>query len=182
MISASSRSQFLDFNLTRSGFLTPVEHALLNVIMSFSDHCQMNQAYLAKAINRSVRTVQRTIRSLIEKGMIDRTYTVFKRCFIRIRSLKAQAELMTASGIIKQALKVKNSRMKSSHTTKVSRLYLPSMSEPTRSKTQEIKTGRNFLNLTNEMPKSERRMSEGEFNNTRSQQLLAFAERFGLKI
>jgi cytidine deaminase len=57
-------------------------------------------------INKSVPTVKRTIKSLIEKGVITKTYTLFKKCILKLVSLQEQAKLMTPSGIINQVIKV----------------------------------------------------------------------------
>lgn len=140
---STKRSQFLDYNLIRSGRFNSNELALLNVIITFSDRCEMSQGYLAKAINKSIPTIRRTINGLIKKGIVTRSYTVFKRCVIRIVSLDVQKSLMTISGILKQAIKSAKKHgknlIKSNYRSPVSELNRSPMIEPTRSKTEEIK-------------------------------------------
>lgn len=139
----TKRIQFLDYDLVRSGRFSANELALLNIIQSFSERCEMNQGYLAKAMNKSTRTIQRTINSLVAKGMIRRTYTTFKRCVLVIVTLDVQKHLKTASGMMKQALKAVKKKtknlMKSTDMTSMSDLIMTSMSQPTRTETQEIK-------------------------------------------
>lgn len=140
---ATVRSQFLDYNLIRSGRFNANELALLNVIVTFSDRCEMNQTYLAKAINKSIPTIRRTIKSLLQKGIITRTYTLFKRCLIRVVSLDEQKKLLSMTGMIKQALKIAKNKtknvIKSSYRSSVNVLNRSSVIEPTRNETKEKK-------------------------------------------
>lgn len=173
-MSSTVRSQFLDYNLIRSGRFTPVEHALLNVIVTFSERCEMNQTYLAKAINRSVRTVQRSIDSLIKKGIIDRSYTLFKRCVIRVKTLKQQAELMTAGGILKQLLKKRKKRVIPHDMTPVSEVITTPVSQPTRSETPRNKTIKSELNFQQKDMGPGRNRSDEWFVSEKSRQLAAY--------
>ena len=140
----TDRAQFLHYDLIRSGRFTSNELALLNIINSYSQRCELKQEELAKMVTKSVATVRRTINSLISKGIIDRTYTVFKRCVLRIRTLDQQKELMTLGGILKQVLNRRKKSMKSSDRSPMSEVNRSPMSEPTRSKTQEINSKANF--------------------------------------
>jgi predicted transcriptional regulator len=99
---------YLIGEIIRSGRLNALELGLLNVISSYSESCRMTHAALAKSINRSVATVKRLIKSLIDKGIITKAYTYFKRCVLKIISPEKQRELLTCAGVVKQAMRVVN--------------------------------------------------------------------------
>jgi DNA-binding MarR family transcriptional regulator len=181
-LQATKRNQFVNYQLIRSNRFTPNERAVIQIIESYSDRCELKHSDIATMLNRSVSTVQRAIRGLIEKGMIVRTYTVFKRCVLRLKSLAEQKELLSFAGLIKQIARTKKTRMKSSDLSSMTELDRSSVTEPTRSKTLEIKQESKFQFLGQKMPNAERRMSEREFGNERNRQMMAFAEKFGLKI
>lgn len=148
---ATVRSQFLDYNLIRSGRFNANELAFLNILVSFSERCEMTQAYLSKAMNKSIPTIRRTIKSLIQKGIVTRTYTLFKRCVIKIVSLEEQKKLLSMAGMIKQAFKIAKKKtknlIKSSYRSQVNELNRSSVIEPTRNETQEIKQLKIDINL-----------------------------------
>jgi DNA-binding Lrp family transcriptional regulator len=104
---------FIDDHILKSGRFDANEIAVLAIISSYSNCCTITQSELAKMINKSVPTVKRTIKSLIEKGVITKEYTLFKKCILKLVSLQEQAKLMTPSGIINQVIKViKNRKFK----------------------------------------------------------------------
>jgi DNA-binding MarR family transcriptional regulator len=84
---------FIDDNLLKSGRFDANEIAVLAIISSYSNCCTITQSELAKMINKSVPTVKRTIKSLVEKGVITKTYTLFKRCVLRIVPAHEQIRL-----------------------------------------------------------------------------------------
>lgn len=177
MSTATVRDQFLDYDLIRSGRFSANEIALLQIIITFSKHCEMKQEYLAKAMNKSIPTVRRTIKSLINKGIINRSYTVFKRCVLKVIDLKDQKKLMSAAGIIKQVLKVTKRSIKSTDRSPVSELNRSPVSEPTRNETLRNKTNKIELNFS----KLAKPMTEKEYANERNRQLAAFSALFNLK-
>lgn len=178
----TQRTNLLNYDLMRSNRFNRNERALLSILVTYSQHCSVSQGQLADWLCCSISTVQRTIRSLIAKGMIRKTYTLFKRCVLKLVSLDAQRELMSAGGIIKQVFKSATRQRKKYDRSQLPQPDLSPKTEPTRKETQEIKLGKSELFFGQKMPNAGRRMNEREFSNARSAQLAAFAEKFGLSI
>lgn len=179
MSQPTSRVQFIHYNLLRSGRLSANEIAMLSVIQSYSQRCELKQIDIARSLNKSISTVRRTMNSLITKGLIVRTYTVFKRCVLRLASLKEQELLMTSWGVVKQALKAAKNLMKSSDRSPMSELNRSPMNEPTRSNNLRNKTEKSDLNFNDRSSESERERQR-RIENERQRQLFEFKKKYGV--
>lgn len=178
--SATIRDQYLHYDLIRSGRFNSNELAMLQVIATYSQRCELKQSELARIMNKSIATIRRTMNSLISKGIIVRTYTVFKRCVLKIKSLKEQKELMTGLGIIKLIQKRTKSLMKSNDRSRMNELNRSPMSEPTRSKTQEENFKANLNIFSETSQKIQGWLNEREFAQRKNEQLAAFKAQFNL--
>ena len=130
---SNTRTNYIDFKLLRSGRFTPNEVAVLTIIFSYSEYSKLTYAEIGKMLNRSATTIKRTVKSLVEKGIITKTYTLFKKCVLKIVSLQEQAKLLTASGIVQQVLKVvsaKKNKHESNNKSFDFKNLLPSMPKP----------------------------------------------------
>jgi DNA-binding MarR family transcriptional regulator len=171
MSNATIRSQFIDYNLIRSGRLSPTEAALLQIIGSFSEYCASRQADIAKMMNRSTATVKRATTGLLEKGYITKTYTLFKRCVLKVVPLEKQKALLGPNGALRQIFKLARLKRKRPDSSPVSQLNSSPVSQSTRKETAENKTKKIELNFSEnrEMPKG--RMTDKEFMNEKMRQL-----------
>lgn len=100
----SQRSQYLSYNFLQKIPLSPVEHALLNIIKIRPNYCLETLKYLGECISRSARTVQRAIKTLIEKGVLNKKYTNGKKMILTIATLETQ-ENIAKNGILNRVLK-----------------------------------------------------------------------------
>ena len=126
-----SRTQYLSYKLLAMPLLSPTERAVLQVIHCRPEYCLENLATLGHSINRSARTVQRAITTLIQKGIITRKYTAFKRMVLRLVSLEDQDKI-ASGGLISQLFKFckfTKSKKKVHDTTSVSSPDTTSVSE-----------------------------------------------------
>jgi DNA-binding MarR family transcriptional regulator len=104
MNQAASRSQYISHKLITSTMLSIQEISLLSIINSRPHYCLENLTELGRLMNRSARTVQRTIEKLVSKGIVKRTYTTFKRLKLVIVSMAEQESLLNG-GIMAQVFK-----------------------------------------------------------------------------
>ena len=176
-MSATVRSQFLDYDLVRSNRLNPIEQRLLQIIVSYSDRCTDRQQDIAKMMCRSVATVKRATNSLIEKGFIEKRYTTFKRCVLRVVALSKQKELMSGFGSFRQIFKRARLRKKASDSSSVNHLDSSSVSRPTRSETTRNKTSEIDLNF---LSKTMGPMNNDQFISERNRQLNQFKAMHGI--
>lgn len=123
--------QSICYQLTRSGQFSPVELAVLQYVSSYSDYCiPPRVSIIGRAIQRSDKTVRRAINRLVQKGILIKKYTVFKRLFLVIvdhatQKSKLGGELVKQ--VLSKYLKPKKYSYDRSKMTVVSR---SSMSEP----------------------------------------------------
>lgn len=103
-MSKTVRTQYVSYKFLQNIILSPTEHALINMIMIRPNYCLENLDTIGKAMSRSARTVQRTIEKLIQKGIIEKHYTTFKRIVLKIKSL-ADQDKIAKNGIISQVFK-----------------------------------------------------------------------------
>lgn len=133
------RSQYLSYKLLDTSLLNPVERSLLQVITVRPEYCLENLATIAASINRSIRTVQRAIDTLLQKGIITKKYTTFKRMILRVVSIEDQDKL-ASGGLITQVLKFckfAKSKKKRPDMTLVSGIDTTSVSESIKSSNKE---------------------------------------------
>jgi DNA-binding Lrp family transcriptional regulator len=109
--------------------LSPVERSLLQVVSTRPQYCLENLNELGRLLQRSARTVQRAITTLTQKGILKKTYTMFKRIKLVLATLDEQDKI-AKSGPIAQALRycnfMKSKKKKSDavyDTTSVSGIY-----------------------------------------------------------
>lgn len=117
-----ARTQYLSYKLLDMPLLSPTERALLQIIHIRPEYCLENLAAIGRSINRSARTVQRAITTLMQKGIITRKYTTFKRLILRIVSIDEQDKI-ASGGVISQVFKFckfAKSKKKRHDTTSVS--------------------------------------------------------------
>lgn len=136
-----SRTQYLSYKLLDLPLLSPTERALLQIIHIRPEYCLENLASLGRSINRSARTVQRAITTLIQKGIITKKYTTFKRIILKIVPLEDQ-EKIASGGVISQVFKFckfAKSKIKRPDTTLMSGIDTTSVSEPI-NKSNKIKS------------------------------------------
>ena len=131
-----SRTQYLNYNYIITMPLNPVERALLQVIHTRPQYCLENLEELGRLIQRSARTVQRAITTLVQKGILQKSYTMFKRIKLVLATMEEQVKI-AKSGPIAQALRFcnfKKSQRKKSNavddTTSVSGIYTTPVSGP----------------------------------------------------
>jgi len=153
MSAAHTRTQYLNYNYIISMPLNPVERSLLQVIHTRPQYCLENLEELGRLIQRSARTVQRAITTLVQKGILKKTYTLFKRIKLVLASMEEQLKI-AKSGPIAQALRFcnfkKSQRKKSDavdDTTSVSGIYTTPMSGPISSSNKEKSIPRTFKNF-----------------------------------
>lgn len=170
-MSATIRAQYLDYDLIRSNRLNPIEQRLLQIIVSYSERCSLRQSDLAAMMCRSVATVKRATKSLVEKGFIDKKYTTFKRCVLRVVTMAKQKELMSGFGSLRQIFKRARLRKKVPDSSSVNHLDSSPMSRPTRSETTRNKTSEIDLNF---LSKSMGRMSKDQLISEKNRQLNEF--------
>jgi hypothetical protein len=154
--------------------LNPVERSLLQVIHTRPQYCLENLEELGRLIQRSARTVQRAITTLVQKGILQKTYTMFKRIKLVLASLEEQSKI-AKSGPVAQALKycnfLKYKKKKSDtvdDTTSVSGIYTTSMSGPINTSNKIKSIINTDLKLMNKTPKN--------LELEKQRQLLAMAE------
>ena len=141
---ASSRVQFLDFKLLRSGQFSPGELALLQYVNSYSTEytAPRNETMrvIAESLSRSVRTIKRWVKALCEKGIIVRRYGQYKRLILQLVTLEKQ-KLLRNGGVVKHRLsKLLKRKKKIPIGPSVSQDYGPSVSQPIKKETfKEIK-------------------------------------------
>lgn len=126
-----SRTQYINHEAFQKMYLSPIEASLMLHINSRPNYCLENLSTLAYAMKRSIRTVQRAIQGLLQKGLIKRKYTNYKRLILTLVSMDEQKEVVS-KGAFHQIMKFCNfakSKKKSSHTTLVSGLDTTSVSE-----------------------------------------------------
>ena len=141
-MSATTRVQFLDYNLIRSGQFSVLELGMLEVIYSFSEYSQITMQNLGRAIQRSERTARRLVNGLVRKGIITKQYTFYKKCRLQIIPLAEQAKLKgigMVKAVIKTVKKTIKNPMKSSYRTPVTDPDRTFMTDSIRSKTLEEK-------------------------------------------
>jgi hypothetical protein len=116
--------------------LNPVERSLLQVVSTRPQYCLENLNELGRLLQRSARTVQRAITTLTQKGILKKTYTMFKRIKLVLATLNEQDKI-AKSGPIAQALRycnfMKSKKKKSDavyDTTSVSGIYTTPVSHP----------------------------------------------------
>jgi hypothetical protein len=126
---------------------------------------------------RSVATVKRATNSLIEKGFIEKRYTTFKRCVLRVVALSKQKELMSGFGSFRQIFKRARLRKKASDSSSVNHLDSSSVSRPTRSETTRNKTSEIDLNF---LSKTMGPMNNDQFISERNRQLNQFKAMHGI--
>jgi DNA-binding Lrp family transcriptional regulator len=109
--------------------LSPVERSLLQVVSTRPQYCLENLNELGRLLQRSARTVQRAITTLTQKGILKKTYTMFKRIKLVLATLDEQDKI-AKGGPIAQALRycnfMKSKKKKSDavyDTTPVSGIY-----------------------------------------------------------
>lgn len=137
---ATERTQLPYGPLTRSKQISANEHAVLRVIESHTQFLRVSLSELGEQIQKSARTVQRIINSLVRKGLIKKKYTLFKKLKLSIVSIEEQKKLMKF-GMVKHALrKVWKSKRKQPYTPPVSDIITPPMSDSTKDKTEKNKT------------------------------------------
>lgn len=145
---STQRTQVISYELVRSGKLTTVENALINYIGTFSQECRFKLSDIARGMQKSTRTVQRAINGLLKKGLINRRYTLFKRCVLSLASLEIQIKfaknglsmIKSILNFSKKNFKNKKNPTKSSDVTSMSDHDVTSMSCSTREKTLKNKT------------------------------------------
>lgn len=103
----SARSQYLNYTYLLSMPLSPLERALLQVVHTRPQYCLENLSELGRLLQRSARTVQRAITTLTQKGILKKTYTMFKRIKLVLVTLDEQEKIAKA-GPIAQALRYCN--------------------------------------------------------------------------
>lgn len=116
----SQRTQYLSYKLMESSILSCQERALLQVICNRPNFCLENLDNLARTINKSSRTVQRLIKSLVEKGIIIKKYTNYKRVILTLVSIEDQDKIATGEGLMNQAFKLAKLKKKHPDTTPMS--------------------------------------------------------------
>jgi DNA-binding MarR family transcriptional regulator len=138
MANEKPRNTYVHYPLIRSGQLNLQELGLLTLITSHSGYCLQTAGTLGRQMQRSERTVRRIINSLVQKGVITKKYTTFKRMILKIvdkASQIAMAGTNNVTSMLSNLLKKRHDR------TSVSIPDRTTMSQPTLKKTNK----ENFL-------------------------------------
>ena len=91
----TDRSQFLSFELLRSGLIKDREYSVMCYIYSFSERCiPKSMKVMAKALHISTRWLTKIINRLVSKGLVRRRYMIFKRVCLTLVSLKEQLNIV----------------------------------------------------------------------------------------
>jgi DNA-binding MarR family transcriptional regulator len=145
---ATERENQLCYALIRSGQFNCVELSILQYINSYSQVCTDSLEQIARGIGKSIATVKRGLKLLIAKGIVRRTYGVFKKLILRLIPLDEQKKLLGGGmirsvfkNIKKAARKARKKLMISTDSSSMSRLNSSSVSYSIREKQQE----KNFL-------------------------------------
>ena len=134
-----ARTQYLSYNLLAKAYFSPNERALLQIISIRPQYCLENLNQLGIELGRSARTVQRVIERLIQKGVIQKRYTVFKRMVLTIVPMDVQDKI-AKTGIVSQVLKFckfAKYKKKRHDTTSVSGIDTTSLSGSIKSSNKE---------------------------------------------
>jgi len=75
--------QFLSNKLIRSGKFKPMELSILMLVSTYSEECKIPLALLTSMVNRSIRTVQKAIDSLVSKGALTKRHGLFNRVILK---------------------------------------------------------------------------------------------------
>ena len=86
------RTQRISFLLSESSLISPLEGRLLQILNSRPLYYKDKLGEIATKMQRSIRTVQRVIDSLVKKGLVLRRYSKFKRLILQLVSLPMQDE------------------------------------------------------------------------------------------
>jgi predicted DNA-binding transcriptional regulator len=142
-------------------FLTPIDRAVFGFITSYTKGCFRHQEVIARKLSISVRTLQRSITRLLKRGLLVRTYGVFKRVTYVAVSVARQLEILKnpATTLLKNLLNKSKKRRKkpvnSSDLSPVSDLNTTPVSEPTKEIKKEeiqIKKDKNFFEQFSQKP------------------------------
>lgn len=82
--------QAISFKVLQTSILTPVERSVLGVINTETQYFLMKLDDIGLMINRSGKTVQRAVKTLFEKGLIDRKHTTGKKLKLSLKPLEEQ--------------------------------------------------------------------------------------------
>jgi hypothetical protein len=182
----TTRVQYLDFNLIRSGFIKRSEHAILSYISSFSNRCCSKLDDIAIGTGYSRRTVQYAINKLVQKGLLKKSYTTFKRCVLQIVDLSVQKTLNSGSQILKSvfrfAKRIKKSSTKSSDVQNTTCPDVQTHTQPTRLETLRNKTENKEKNFSwNTFNTFKIHLSAQEINERKNKQLEAYKNYIQIK-
>lgn len=91
----TDRTNFLSYDLIRSGYIRGHEHGVLSYINSFSQKCiPPSMEIMARALGISRRWLTVIINRLVGKGLVLRTYLCYKKVCLRLASLSEQKRIV----------------------------------------------------------------------------------------
>ena len=132
--------QSISYQIARSGQLSANELAVLHIISTYSEYCCPRRvADIGVMIKKSERTVRRALYGLIAKGLVKRTYTVFKRLVLRIVSHDIQRGLFGQNLVEKIVGKSVKRHKYSYDRSKTTEVVRSTVAEPIKSKTEREK-------------------------------------------
>lgn len=157
MSDATKRSQFVNYELIRTGQLNANEIAVIAWVNTFSEYCLIPKlSDVANKLSWGERKLRYVINSLVSKGILRKTHVCFKKIKLQLVSLAEQAALK-GIGMIKKVLRNSlKSQNKISHRQNKTGLNRQNKTDSIRSETIKNKTDNivgNFNNLVKEMPK-----------------------------
>jgi DNA-binding MarR family transcriptional regulator len=92
---STERSQFLCFELLRSGLIKDREYSVICYIYSFSERCiPKSMKIMARALHMSTRWLTKIINRLVSRGLVRRRYMIYKRVCLTLVSLKEQLNIV----------------------------------------------------------------------------------------
>lgn len=133
-VTKAKRSQYLSYQMIERLQLNPLERAVLQTIWSKPHYLMAKLSDIGRVIGRSGRTVQRAIKTLVEKGIIVKQYTTGKIQRLKLVALEVQNQIAKHGpilGLLKRAL------TKSGHDKNV-RSDTTSVSGPIKNKEKEL--------------------------------------------
>lgn len=94
----TDRTQAVEHILARfPGIFTPTEKSVLLHVVSYSQYCSDSHATIGLGMRRSAITARRAIKSLVEKGILKKSYTKSKHTKLTLISLDEQKKLRSGS-------------------------------------------------------------------------------------
>lgn len=151
-----SLRQAINFEAIRKANLNPYERAVILHVLSFSKYCLYKRlSIMAKELHMCERTLRYSINGLVEKGMLQKTYTYYKRVVLKLNTLQQQAAAVGTNFIKTAANKLKKQQWLTSLRHDRHEKHSPDRHDSTEStKNKDLKNKKDAFNLNEESEKT----------------------------